>query len=152
MVRFRIMNYCTKCEKDKPTTDFYRRGAGFQPWCKLCRKGLDAQRYQERRLEFAERNRRRNQAVIEWGRSLKEGKPCTDCGISYHPVAMQWDHLPGTTKILPLASMARAGWSKKRILEEIAKCELVCANCHAVRTHTRRAVAQLGSAPSSGLG
>lgn len=34
--------------------------------------------------------------------------------------------------------MAQLGYSIKRISEEIKKCEIVCANCHAIRTHERR--------------
>jgi hypothetical protein len=50
---------------------------------------------------------------------------------------MQWDHLPGHEKVADLGSLARQG-SRKRVLEEIEKCELVCANCHAIRSYRRR--------------
>ena len=46
---------------------------------------------------------------------------------------MQWDHLPGRPKTGDLANLIRKH-NKRRILDEIEKCELVCANCHAVRT------------------
>jgi hypothetical protein len=55
----------------------------------------------------------------------------------FHPVAMHWDHLPGETKEADLAFLAKRG-SRQRVLDEIAKCELVCANCHAVRSFVRR--------------
>ena len=48
---------------------------------------------------------------------------------------MQWDHLPGEVKLGAVSSLR--GRSKKEILDEIAKCELVCANCHAIRTFQR---------------
>lgn len=49
---------------------------------------------------------------------------------------MQWDHLPGQAKIEAISSMVG---SRRRalILEELTKCELVCSNCHAVRTRNR---------------
>jgi hypothetical protein len=50
---------------------------------------------------------------------------------------MQWDHLPGTEKAANLGDLARRG-NRARVLDEIAKCELVCANCHAMRTFSRR--------------
>ena len=56
----------------------------------------------------------------------------TDCGGTFHPAAMQWDHV-GTDKTINIADVIRIGWSQRRILTEIDKCELVCANC-AVRT------------------
>lgn len=60
---------------------------------------------------------------------------------------MQWDHLPGTVKLGEISDEMRAR-SRKLIFEELAKCELVCANCHAIRTYKRlreglRGVAQL---------
>jgi hypothetical protein len=50
---------------------------------------------------------------------------------------MQFDHRPGEGKSFDVASAVR-GYSRKRILAEIAKCDLVCANCHAVRTYRRQ--------------
>jgi predicted HNH restriction endonuclease len=49
---------------------------------------------------------------------------------------MQWDHLPGVEKLASVAELY--GYSRDRVLAEIAKCELVCANCHAVRTYRRK--------------
>ncbi len=50
---------------------------------------------------------------------------------------MQWDHLPGTKKLGNVSEMA-SNRSIEEAEEEISKCELVCANCHAVRTFSRR--------------
>jgi hypothetical protein len=52
---------------------------------------------------------------------------------------MQWDHLPGYEKVGDLGRL-QARHSKAAVLAEIAKCELVCANCHAVRTFRRRSI------------
>lgn len=71
-----------------------------------------------------------------WLRSLKAGRPCTDCGRIFDPQVMQWDHLPQFEK---LGDVSAAFWgrSEAEILREIAKCELVCTNCHTIRTFTR---------------
>ena len=49
---------------------------------------------------------------------------------------MQWDHLPGYEKV---GDISADFWDKSReeVLAEIAKCELVCTNCHIIRTFTR---------------
>ena len=47
---------------------------------------------------------------------------------------MEWDHLPGTEKTLVMSNTRRCAHGRARILAEIAKCELVCANCHRERT------------------
>ena len=91
--------------------------------------------YDRNRTRRVEYNRAQRRAATDWYLSLKEGQPCTDCGGIFHPAAMQWDHLPGTTKLASVAALY--GHSRARVLAEIKKCELACANCHAVRTYRR---------------
>lgn len=67
----------------------------------------------------------------------KKEAPCADCGQRFHFAAMGWDHLPGTIKEFDIAEGLRRGMGLERLMAEIEKCELVCANCHAVRTYER---------------
>jgi hypothetical protein len=60
--------------------------------------------------------------------------PCMDCLKAFGHWQMQFDHVSGE-KLRDIANMC--SFSKEKILEEIAKCELVCANCHADRTYRR---------------
>ncbi len=62
--------------------------------------------------------------------------PCVDCRIQYQPWQMQFDHRIPKTKHAAIADAAR--WSIKRLLKEIKKCDVVCANCHFDRTYRRR--------------
>ena len=82
--------------------------------------------------------------MVTWNRELKSRTPCADCGGRFHPDAMTWDHLPGHEKLSDISTLIRRRFRRKVILDEIEKCELVCANCHAVRTYERRGVAQPG--------
>jgi hypothetical protein len=135
------------CGKKKLITEFHRRGPnGYQSWCKLCRKVDDGARYLATSEYHAKVRRSREAELAAWAQSLKEKRPCVDCGHSFHPVVMQWDHT-GTDKKINISDAVKRGWSKAHILAEIAKCELVCANCHALRTWLRgrkRAIAQFG--------
>lgn len=69
---------------------------------------------------------------------IREAKsvPCTDCGNEYPYYVMDFDHLRDKD-----ANMNRLRWSRsiENIKKEIAKCEVVCANCHRVRTFERQA-------------
>ena len=130
---------CGRCLQVKPVVEFHKwkRGDGLQPWCKACRKAYDAA-YSARTL--ARRRERRAERKVEfmaWYNALKEQLPCADCGGRFPAPAMQWDHLPGTDKRANVANLLPR-LCKSRVLEEIAKCELVCANCHAIRTVSRR--------------
>jgi hypothetical protein len=75
-------------------------------------------------------------AAREWMNSMKEGIACTDCGETFPVFVMHWDHLPGLAKVGDISSMLGHA-SREAILEELKKCELVCANCHVMRTVTR---------------
>jgi hypothetical protein len=66
--------------------------------------------------------------------ALKNG-PCTDCGGTFPPYVMQWDHRDSSQKEFTIGQTTTLAW--ERYLAEIAKCDLVCANCHAIRTHER---------------
>jgi hypothetical protein len=67
--------------------------------------------------------------------SYKVDAGCIDCGYNANAYALEFDHLPGTDKLGTVASMMYR--SRKAVWEEIEKCEVVCANCHAIRTMTR---------------
>lgn len=62
--------------------------------------------------------------------------PCMDCGGRFHHVAMDFDHRPEENKTGEVSYLARSA-TLEALLAEIAKCDLVCANCHRVRTYGR---------------
>jgi hypothetical protein len=63
---------------------------------------------------------------------LKNTK-CMDCGYS-NWIALEFDHREPESKIDAVTKMAGDGISLARLTEEIEKCDVVCANCHAIRT------------------
>jgi hypothetical protein len=66
--------------------------------------------------------------------SLKTGKCCEDCKIEYPPFVMDWHHIDPTQKSFGIGQ-GRVRHSIKKILEEIAKCVLLCSNCHRIREY-----------------
>lgn len=70
----------------------------------------------------------------------QKDKPCADCGVRYPYYVMQFDHL--RDKKYSVANLVNLN-SRAKIDLEIAKCEVVCANCHAERTHRRGLVHRL---------
>lgn len=71
---------------------------------------------------------------------IKLNSGCVDCGYREHAVALQFDHI-GDNKKMNVSDMIRSDYSWITILEEIAKCEVRCANCHAVMTRDRKSQA-----------
>lgn len=88
----------------------------------------------KRLKEMQARHRARNHSRVM---AYLDEHPCTDCGES-DPVVLDFDHLPGHVKRFTISRAVGAStrsWTS--ILAEIAKCEVVCANCHRRRTAAR---------------
>jgi hypothetical protein len=68
---------------------------------------------------------------------VKRDKACLDCGIVYPPHVLDFDHVRGT-KHRAVSSLVGRGSSLLVLATEIAKCDLVCSNCHRERTFQRR--------------
>lgn len=64
--------------------------------------------------------------------------PCSDCGGTFPEVCMDFDHREGTVKKYPVSKMMATGYALRTILMEVEKCDLVCANCHRIRTFHER--------------
>jgi hypothetical protein len=66
-----------------------------------------------------------------------EAKSCADCGLSYKPWCMEFDHL--SEKTSSIASLVERKASRARILAKVQKTEVVCVLCHRLRPKERRA-------------
>jgi len=67
--------------------------------------------------------------------ALKLAAGCMDCGYNDHPEVLEFDHRPGTLKIRDMSTMRSSSFAG--ILVEAEKCDIVCANCHRLRTMWR---------------
>lgn len=129
---------CSKCRTKKELTEFNFRNRAFNKrhsYCKDCGKIFTRNHYRNTKRQYLDRNLRsyasRRELVIK-----AKLQPCVDCGIQYPYYVMDLDHREGVTKMFSLHKVHNA--TKKAILQEIAKCDVVCANCHRERTHQRR--------------
>lgn len=113
---------CRSCQQLLPPEAFYPSTKQRRMWtCIACQRLTDERRYL------------RNRAFID---ALKLERGCTDCGYRDQAVALEFDHLPGFKKRFKISEML-ASYRLELIKAEIDKCEVVCANCHAVRTMKR---------------
>lgn len=122
------------CEPKHGTPDEYY---SFGCRCDACRDAASLDRLNYNKLNpTPSRNasRRHKIASLELIRELKNVQ-CTDCGIKYPYYVMQFDHL--RDKKVSLGGSRASSLSKSTIIEEAKKCEVVCANCHFIRTQNR---------------
>jgi hypothetical protein len=136
------MKSCSKCLRELPLSEFNKKGENkYQPYCRPCDNAKARERYANNREShvkvIGERNRRYRDEIRAWIRDLKESSPCSDCGIFYSWYVMDFDHVRGE-KFGDISNLMVRLVSRKKLQEEIDKCELVCSNCHRIRTHTRR--------------
>ena len=78
--------------------------------------------------KIAQKNARK-EGVRIWLREYKETLACLTCGEN-HPATLDFHHRDSSTKKYTISSMPGRGHRPERILEEIAKCDVLCANCH----------------------
>jgi len=96
----------------------------------------DHERYLRTKDARLARNKEKTVVIKARVRKWKEERPCTDCGRFYPFYVMEFDHHTNGNKILKISAIQYyLNW--ERIEEEIAKCDLVCSNCHRERTHKR---------------
>ena len=96
----------------------------------------------EKRNQALRRRRAKLRAIIE---EIKN-KPCQDCGGIFHPFVMDLDHRDPLDKFFNVSAALPLGFGEDRIREEAAKCDVVCSNCHRMRTLARKQSLPLGDA------
>jgi len=89
--------------------------------CKLCHRAY-RQEYHKTHII----------AVQQHVNLLKSYGVCAKCGHSFHPAAMDYHHRDPKKKETAISTLVNRGASIERIDEEIAKCDLMCSNCHRI--------------------
>lgn len=139
------LKICSKCDKKKILTEFYSRKNGsrkgkYYEKCKDCMKERGRNYYHknhERQLRLALIRRANYRKVLRDFLDSIKNQPCMDCKNNYPPYVMDFDHRNSEDKDKEVARMVAGGWSKNNIMKEVKKCDLVCANCHRIRTYKR---------------
>lgn len=126
---------CSGCKTEKVSEEFHRNSStkdGLGKVCKTCQKQYLKGHYNKNKKYYIDKAKNHSKKMRILVLEHKD-YPCTDCGISYPYYVMDFDHVRGIKKN-NLSQMSNGAYSKQVILDEIAKCEIVCANCHRQRT------------------
>lgn len=134
------MRRCGRCEESKPLEDFaWRRKARGQRdnYCRPCRAAYKQEHCRANRRRYIDQARRRKKALVAerlvYLMAYLAEHPCVDCGEG-DPIVLEFDHLRDKEFCIGKGFWDRS-WQS--VLDEIAKCEVVCANCHRRRTARR---------------
>lgn len=138
------MRLCTKCGVNKLLSEFYVRNKQTGQRHRQCKECYALQRiqshadhYELKKTEYQFRAKsgqaKRREAFRQFMMQYLTGKNCVDCGES-NPIVLEFDHLDPSQKSFTIAHAVRLNKSLDDVKKEISLCELVCSNCHKIRT------------------
>ena len=125
------MKICGNCQEKKSYENFHKNKStkdGYQGWCKVCLKAkiLEGQKkpgsYKSKQIQL-------NRDYI-WSYLLEH--PCENCGLN-DPRVMDFDHIDRSTKAAEINYLITRT-NLENLKAEIAKCRVLCANCHRIRS------------------
>ncbi len=132
---------CYRCGELKPADEFaWRRKAMGQrdSFCRPCRSAYGKEHYVANRQRYIDQARIQKQKLMlertTYLIKFFKTHACVDCGET-DPVVLEFDHLRDKSFAIG-PELSRRSWQS--ILDEMEKCEVVCANCHRRRTAQRR--------------
>ena len=111
---------CTKCNRNKPISQFYSRGLNrndTQVYCKDCFTDYCTQRWINRKLE-----------AIKY-----KGDQCQRCKLHVkdtHYCVFDFHHRDPKKKEFTWVKMRLMSLDKMK--KELDKCDLLCSNCHRI--------------------
>src|SRR5687768_12388424 len=115
-----MKRFCNRC---KTTSEFSPTGK----MCKDCNRSYQQEHYKINKQAYKDAALRRKWEVRRSIQSIKAKTPCMDCGRQYPYYVTDYHHLDSTQKNSNISAMITNGYSLKSVLEEIKRCELVCA-------------------------
>lgn len=117
--------------------------------CRTCQKKWAKQYYlkpgtkekilayhDSRKDTYREQSRLRRQNRRKFIAEIKN-RPCLDCGLRFPYYVMDLDHVRGEKKV-NVSALVDDCTTIKKLMEEVDKCDIVCANCHRIRTYKRK--------------
>ena len=93
-------------------------------------------RYKEDPERYKTKGKKRYDETMNRLNAIKSSMPCMDCQQFFPPECMDFDHRDGAEKVDCVSLLLNRSWDV--VLAEINKCDLVCSNCHRIRTKRRR--------------
>ncbi len=126
------MKTCSKCGAAKPLSEFgkYKRSKdGYDYRCKKCQRASNKQWCANNWDKKVAQQRLRCNELRDKLRHYKSEQGCLLCDEE-DPGCLELHHLDPNEKDIDPANMVVAGWSWDRMMSEIAKCAVLCSNCH----------------------
>lgn len=122
---------CSKCKTYKSKSEFYKSKAdksGLCSYCKVCNAIVTKKWRKENKGLFYSYTKKYKDKKRKLYIEYKKGLKCQECGEN-HPACLVFHHRNPKEKVFTIGCSA-PGYSIKKTMSEIAKCDVFCANCH----------------------
>ena len=122
---------CYKCKLSKSIDEFAinkKRPDGLNSQCKSCHKEYRRQHYLNNKQKYINKASEYRKSFWKWFKELKQTFKCKQCGEDRWWV-LDFHHKNPKDKDEEVSKIVRH-CNKKRVLNEINKCDILCANCH----------------------
>ena len=125
------MKRCSKCKISKSNSEFYKSKAdksGLCSYCKVCNNAATKKWQKENKELFYSYTKKYKDKKRDFYIEYKKRLKCQDCG-ERHSACLVFHHRNPEEKVFTIGC-STPGYSIERIMKEIAKCDVLCANCH----------------------
>lgn len=125
--------FCCGCNSEKPLEDFARNRSkkdGHAASCKACTNAYNAEFYKinpNYKIRINAGNTKQKHILREYVLEYLKKNPCAVCGET-DPVVLDFHHKGN--KVKEVSIIKNGSGSLDKLVEEIEKCEVLCANCH----------------------
>jgi len=126
---------CSTCKLEKLYSEFSKnktKKTGINTICKECRKVYIRKHYKANKSYYLDKAAQQKQDAKKYWHEFKSKLKCNRCGYNKHWAALDFHHTDGDKKDFGISFAVANGWGRQRILDEIDKCEVLCANCHRI--------------------
>ena len=134
-----VIKKCSRCRRMLNESEFNWKfkGKKLQYNCKACSRAYVKSHYKNNIQYYINKAKKRNiliknESIAYIGNYLRAHK-CIDCGEA-DILVLEFDHRISTDKYKDISKLIKGRYTIKKIITEIAKCDVRCANCHRRKT------------------
>lgn len=130
---------CSRCLRtlDESEFNWKYKNIKLQYYCKECSRKYIRDHYYKNKIYYLDkaykRNKEEKDKSLKYIRLYLSTHPCVDCGES-DILVLEFDHRRKSEKYKGISQLIKNRGTFKRVLEEISKCDVRCANCHRRKT------------------
>lgn len=130
---------CSKCQLSKEEIEYHKKANGkLYSQCKSCHAEYRKSHYHNNKQYYIDKAVKWKEAYQEWFYEIKSKLKCELCGED-HLACLDFHHDDPNNKEMGVSYLLQRCASKEKILNEIEKCKVACANCHR-KLHWKRSM------------